>query len=311
MDLVHERLAKHFPGSEVVDLKLLHCSTNQVYLVNTNQGKVIYRIFGSLDLVDRELEKRNFKVVSDAGLGPKSLGGDSLYRFEEYVEGQTLGRLELVTYADALAPYIARFHAIPVEQGEPHLAKANRDWGVAFATKASRWTCTGARRELLNEVLWLTTPEALQEVSTLYPSSPLVFSHNDLSYFNILKHEGHFTILDYEYADPSFAAVDLAYYLNEILFDYTHSEYPGVRVCLEDDMTPNQIHSFIEHYAESSALDAGQLAGEVAKSRASVDFMGALWAANMAREAEDGVFDFLMYAKLRLNEYRRLRELVI
>lgn len=311
MEIAQGRLAKHLPAYQLLGLTSLHCSTNQVYLASTNKSNVIYRVFGSLDLVDRATEQRNFDLVASAGLGPRSLGGDNEYRFEEYVPGRTLDRLELISDADALAPYIANFHAIPICQGEPHLNKANREWGAAFALKAANWNCQGERKELLDEVLWLTTPEALHEVSCLYPSSPLVFSHNDLSYFNILKDERRFTILDYEYADASYAAVDLAYYLNEVLFDYTYSEYPGVRVCLEDDMSSSQIQRFVEIYAESSGQDAGRLGGEVAQCRAAVDFLGALWAANMAKETEGRDFDFLAYAKLRLNEYRRLRELVI
>jgi thiamine kinase-like enzyme len=309
-DLVQLRLSKHLPGQELLSLSPLHSSTNQVYLATTPSTKVIYRVFGELDLVDKTAEQANFDLVAAAGLGPRNLGREAEYRFEEYVPGRTLTRLELVSDAEALAPCIANFHTITASQGEPHLERANREWGRAFQAKAAHWNCEGDRKELLDEVLWLTTAEAVEEVSKLYPRSALVFSHNDLSYFNILKHEDHFTILDYEYADSSYAAVDLAYYLNEVLFDYTYPEYPGVRVCLEDDMTATQVQNFIEIYAEAGRLDAGQLAGEVAKCRAAVDFMGALWAANMAKEV-DGEFDFLMYAKLRLVEYRRLRELVI
>mmetsp|Transcript_4642 Transcript_4642/g.4533 ORF Transcript_4642/g.4533 Transcript_4642/m.4533 type:complete len:130 (+) Transcript_4642:403-792(+) len=108
------------------------------------------------------------------------------------------------------------------------------------------------RQTQLEDLRFLTTPEGFNEVSRFFPKTDsLVFSHMDVSYQNILKSSEKLWIIDYEYTDLAYHAIDLANYINERLFEYNVFPF---EFHPEDEMSPATQHEFVEIYAEENGF---------------------------------------------------------
>lgn len=300
---------------DTVSFERLPSASNMIYKVRSiNAPTIIYRQFGSIPLVDRAKERENFRCMSEAGVGPKCLGEGDNFRIEEFLPGRTLNRLELKEYATSLAKELSSFHKVRTGTAEiPFIIHAIQSWSQLFLHQSEMYLShlNSDRKELFDEVLWLTTPEAHAEVFSLLPKTDNhVICHNDISYMNILKEDTKFTIIDYEFADMNWASSDLAYYMNEVMYDYSVPSYPSFELCRQDDFTTAEMNEFIESYCVNESILAEDMINEVIRMRPAINFMGALWAAcNFLNEESE--FDTLLYAKVRMNEYKRMREALI
>jgi thiamine kinase-like enzyme len=252
--------------------------------------------------------------MSEAGVGPKCLAEGENFRIEEFLPGRTLQRLELKGYATYLAKELNSFHKVRAGTSEtPFIIHAIQSWSQLFLKQSELYLSdlNSDRKRLFDEVLWLTTPEAHAEVFSLLPrTGNHVICHNDISYMNILKHDTKFTIIDYEFADMNWASSDLAYYMNEVMYDYSVPNYPSFELCRQDDFTTAEMNEFIESYCVNDSILSEDMINEVIRMRPATNFMGALWAAcNFLNEESE--FDTLLYSKVRMNEYKRMREALI
>lgn len=306
---------KHLTISQV-SFDRLPSASNLIYKVySSNVPTIIYRQFGSIPLVDRIKERDNFRAMSQAGVGPQCLAEGDNFRLEQFLPGRTLQRLELKYYSKQLAKELGSFHNVRRSTSDsPFIVQAIQSWSQLFLNQSELYIShlTSARKQLFDEVIWLTTPEAHSEVFSLLPKhNEYVICHNDISYMNILKNDSKFTIIDYEFADMNWASSDLAYYMNEVMYDYSVPRYPSFELCRQDDFTQTETQEFIESYCETqSHLDSEDMNNEVRAMRPAVNFMGALWAAcNFLNDESE--FDTLLYAQVRLREYIRMRDALV
>ncbi|THH02537.1 hypothetical protein EW026_g356 [Hermanssonia centrifuga] len=174
-------------------------------------------------------------------------------------------------------------------------------------------------------------------------SSPIVFSHNDAQYGNLLRlttlkdgapEHRQIIVVDFEYASPNPAAFDIANHFHEWTANY-HGETPHV---LDPARYPTlkQRRNFYRAYLTYShpstlptRAPTGSTPTEVAESEMQTlesqvrawspasHAMWAIWGIVQAREALEGKdgepeFDYVGYAKCRMEGfYREIRALCV
>lgn len=81
-------------------------------------------------------------------------------------------------------------------------------------------------------------------------SVPIVFSHNDFYYRNILweKEKNKFHLIDFEYVSPNYLMIDLVNFLNELISDYDHPEAPFYKYSPSDFPDNKDIREMVKFY---------------------------------------------------------------
>ncbi len=197
--------------------------TNELWRLRApGRPPLLVRRFGPRTelVIDRERERGWLQTLGAAGLAPAVYGGFPGGRIEQWWEGfRPLAPDEMADHSSAIAACLSRLHATPVEGG-------HRLWGRlrAWMTAAQGLRLPEPDRELRRQALSLPSRAAdLEALITAlerlegHPGMRPVLAHNDLLSGNILLHEesGEIRFVDFEYADLSPAAFDLANHLCE------------------------------------------------------------------------------------------------
>ncbi|PVD18397.1 hypothetical protein C0Q70_20946 [Pomacea canaliculata] len=142
---------------------------------------------------------------------------------------------------------------------------------------------------------------------------PVVFCHNDLLLKNIIfdADKGEVNFIDYEYAFLNHQAYDIGNHF---------CEYAGVETVNYDNYPDRDyqllwLQRYLQFYSQAlghaasevSERDVERLYVQVNKCACAAHFFWGIWALIQAKNSSID-FDFLDYAKLRLNEYFRRKK---
>ncbi|XP_014878474.1 ethanolamine kinase 1 [Poecilia latipinna] len=290
--------------------KLLGC-----YVGAVMQDVVLVRIYGNKTelLVDRDNEIKSFRVLHAHRCAPRlycTFNNGLCYEFlqgtalePEHIRSQAVFRL--------IARQLAKYHAIHAHNGWVPRSDLWLKMGKYF-TLISKCFKDNDRlnlevpspQSLRKELLWLQ-----QSLSVL--GSPVVLCHNDLLCKNIIynKREGSVKFIDYEYAGYNYQAYDIGNHFNEFagLNEVDYSHYPGQAFQLQ------WLRSYLEAYKEHKGQDGAVTDTEVEilyvqvnKFALASHFFWGLWALIQSKFSTID-FDFLGYAKLRFNQYFKMK----
>lgn len=292
-----------------LSLQKLPGSSNTVYLVETSQPvstrKIIYRIFGAAEIVDIARERQVFDRLSELGFGPRSLGCTARDRVEEYINGRPLERLELrdphmvLLICQALRSLHEQNLGSLVDSELNATVENAKLWrGMALAKLAS----LEIREEEKSDIEELLEEKMLTQWLDLMPFwAPKAFLHHDCNRLNFLyvQSDDQIRLIDYEYAGYGFRGMDLGFTINELMYDYTTPTPPYWSYFPEALYDESLLTCYIQAYGGDAALWA-----ETRMCLICGHYFWAVWSVAMAKEQREG-FDYIKYAILRLNDFRR------
>ncbi|KAJ2156954.1 hypothetical protein GGF46_004848 [Coemansia sp. RSA 552] len=244
--------------------------------------RYLLRVYGSGvdEFLSREKELYWLDQLTSLGFGPQLYGIFGNGRLEEYLESTTLGKEDI--WHQSTSKHIARrmseLHNLvstyrPFREnsrtgppGSPDLWRNIDSWLELVNRKWDRIrrVCAGNPKcmELLDN--WPRVEEAGRKLRGLVEASgsPVVFTHNDLQYGNILRLEatGELIVIDFEYAGYSYRGFDVANHFCEWMADYHHDTHPHL---LDESRYPSRIQrqGFLRTYVKAKAfLDANMKA---------------------------------------------------
>jgi len=286
---------------------LLHRGTNMVYKVEAlGEKPVIYRHFGSTAVINRQAEQITFLKVARAGLGPACLAHSPDYRIEEFLDGQQVRREEVEELVEPIAVRLAEVHALEAGRGWPTSYCFFTQWRVLFERNIQEYEGTLApeRKKLLYELCGALDTEHPRALTLVPLSDGLVFSHNDVSYGNLLRHAKGIHLIDYEYAGLNFPAYDLAMLSNEVTYEYLYLQSSQFRV-VDNGLSKERLNTLVETYCEAANCEASEIWRQFYSCKAAAHYGCFLWALCHYRPGTEAWFDLLRFAESRLDSYSR------
>ncbi|XP_068452676.1 ethanolamine kinase 2 [Clinocottus analis] len=323
------RLRPHWKATDIQMKTFTEGITNQLigcYVASLQEpGCVLVRLYGRMTelFVDRDRELEMFRVLHAHGCGPQiycSFRNGICY---EFVRGTVLDDelLRQPSIYRLIAAETGRIHSIQPDGGapaEPFLwTKMSHFLTVAQSGASSRpasQRCTESPAALHGVPSFETLAEELEALKRhlLQVDSPTVLCHNDLLTKNIIydQDQGAVKFIDYEYADYNYQAFDIGNHFNEFagVDDVNYSRYPSLE--LQRDWLSVYLQSFKRRSgreAEVSEAEVTRLHVQVCKFSLASNLFWGLWAILQSQFSSID-FDFLRYAKARLNYYFEKKE---
>lgn len=303
-----EMARRHAPGWESADTAQTSALgggiTNQLFHVQApGRPSLVLRRYGPRTevVIDRRREVEIVRFLAERQMAPPLYGLVEGGRVEGFLDGhRALVPEDLPHHAPAIGAGLAALHALPFEDGAPHrLWDRLRRWFAVAQELRLPEPAREARREALRlgeRAAALEAEIAAIEALGPHPALRPVLAHNDLLSGNVLLHEatGAVRFIDFEYADRSPAAFDLANHL---------CEYTGFASDFERDFPRRPTRrALVAAYlgAEGPQVDDWL---DVVDRMVLIDhlFWG-VWAVVQAAHSPID-FDFLRYAELRLGGY--------
>ena len=314
MEAAKARCKELFPEwrdlpDDSLSLLRLPGTSNTVYLVETSHPvstrKLVYRIFGAADIVDIARERQVFDRLSELGFGPHSFGCTARDRVEEYINGRPLERMELrdprmvllicqalrSLHEQNLKDLVDCEHITTVDN-----AKVWRDMALAKLGSLE------IRAEEKSDIEELLGEEMLAQWLDLMPFwAPKAFLHHDCNRLNFLyvQSADQIRLIDYEYAGYGFRGMDLGCTINELMYEYTTPTPPYWSYFPEALYDESLLTYYVQAYGGDAALWA-----ETRMCLICGHYFWAVWSVAMAKVPREG-FDYIKYAILRLNDFRR------
>lgn len=293
---------------------LLRC-----FLEDDPESAVLVRVYGEKTelFIDRALEVRNMQMMFESGLCAPlycAFKNGLCYGFSS---GEVLDRKMVRDPAISclIAQRLAKMHSIKrngfVAQPSlfPVLNKYLNLVPASFADpiKDERYKkCIPSKEDLEVEITTLRS-------HLINLESPVVFSHNDLLLKNIIynKEKGAVTFIDYEYADYNFQALDIGNHFCEFagVEKYEPHLYP------DKDFQLRWLRDYLEAWHEVNGWNEEDITDEsveilyiqVTKFSLAAHLFWGIWA--LIQSAHSMLdFDFLGYAKERIDEYFARKE---
>jgi choline/ethanolamine kinase len=223
-------LATSVPGwADVVvdDVTVDHVGgamTNLFFIVtkpSDNNPGVLVRIYGqgTESFFSREEETRLFELLSQKKIGVQLLGQFPNGRAEKIIDGTTLTAKQIRSpdISRRIARKMREFHALEIDiDHEPtHMT------GIRKLLAVARVKC--AVGDKFKGVDFDQIAKDVEELEMLLEEvpSPVVLSHNDLQYGNIMKTEtGDVVFIDFEYTSYNNRGYDLGNHFCEWAYDY-------------------------------------------------------------------------------------------
>ena len=214
-------------GLETLSLKKLNGLSNNVYLVSTPERPLIVKKLSKVNLFTRFERTHLSKFLQEKGLIHFEMG---CFRIERYIPNRevTLEEAQKSSSRCLMTRALVKFNQL---QSSPrksyHANYLLQEFGEEIRERVSRNIAETepAQQEVLNNLL----AKALDIIRTYQaPDEELVMSHNDYYYRNVLFNttEGHYELIDFEYSHFNPRGYDLANFMNELLVDYNHPDFP-------------------------------------------------------------------------------------
>ncbi|ORZ18809.1 kinase-like domain-containing protein [Absidia repens] len=307
-----------FTSWEKENLKFVQCKDG---ITNQSRESVLVRAYGkgSERIIDRKQEIINIIILSQQGLAPPLYARFRNGLIYGFIEGRVshvddLGNPKMARW---IAARLAQWHKVELpepsdktndQKRNQKLWKTMRGWFNQVPAKYND-PKTQATFEKHFDMKHIKDEmdDLFEQLEKL--DSPIVFSHNDLLYGNIIfnddKEEAYF--IDYEYGSYAFRGFDIGNHFNEHCgFECDYSKYPSKAFQLE----------WLEWYLQAandespSKEQVNKLYDEVNGFSLASHFYWGLWAMIQAM-VSDIDFDYMEYAVLRFNEYEKRKEQVL
>jgi len=257
---------KDVPDSDFT-FQLLLGLTNEVYKVqpaslDISPNPIIFRKFNEdQTVVNRGQERRLFRELADANLGPKCYADNEKYRIEEYIYSTTLYGPDYnkKKIRRDIAFALAKFHKTKISwlPRNRYLADdlANRDACKIFEAKCDKDIYTEGQKEIVKKIREIVSEKEKEFIQQTLPKDDLVLSHNDLADGNELLKDGtdEVLLIDYEYCGYNFRGFDIGYMYQESIF-LQSDEHPYFKVEEESIPTEQDLRDFISYYLVFSDL---------------------------------------------------------
>lgn len=313
-------LAASVPGwadAEANDVTVDHVGgamTNLIFSVSKpggNNADVLVRIYGegTESFFSRVEETRLFQLLSQQKIGVQLLGEFPNGRAEKLIHGATCTArlMRAPDMSRKIARKMREFHAldIDIDHSPTYMTAIRKLLAVARVKCADR-----SKFKTLDFAQLAQDVDELELLLSEVPS-PVVLSHNDLQYGNIMKMEdsGDVVFIDFEYTSYNPRGYDLGNHFCEWGYDYhktinahlgDFSRYP----------TPQQQRDFCRAYLAADGDEASVSDDDVEKLRleantyslASHVFWG-FWGFIQASQSSID-FDFLAYGQCRFNAFK-------
>uniref|UniRef100_K3WNK0 Choline kinase N-terminal domain-containing protein n=1 Tax=Globisporangium ultimum (strain ATCC 200006 / CBS 805.95 / DAOM BR144) TaxID=431595 RepID=K3WNK0_GLOUD len=311
-------LAECTPGWKDVkpdDIDVKHLSgamTNLILSVSKPSGEnadLLIRIYGegTDSFFVRSEETRLFQLLSSKNIGIELLGQFSNGRVERLIDGTTLTSKQMrqPEVLKAIARKMRVFHHIDIDIDHTprYMSEIHRLLEIA------RKKCTGPRFDgIVDFDEFVKDVKELEHILDQVPS-PVVLSHNDLQYGNIMKTDNDVVLIDFEYTSYNPRGYDLGNHFCEWAYDYHKTINPHLGD-FSKYPTAEQQREFCRAYLSGEHGDVAYTEEDVevlrkeanSYSLASHLFWG-LWGFIQAVQSEID-FDFLAYAKCRYDAFK-------
>lgn len=287
-----------FAESEIL-VERLFSGTNIVSLVKSNIGIVVFREFKLAKLIDTNREREVFSLASEMGVGPRALVVEEKFRIEEFIQGQTMERTECDKYLESTALALSNFHSIPFPSTKNSILCYLENWKIQFELNFTPDRPDSQIIQFINSE-WNT-------VLSLLVNDPeeFVLCHNDFSYGNLIITPLNVKIIDYDYSGLGHPSIDLATFCIETMFDFSQPIYQFLP---QDELSKDQQQAFVQYYSKFANRDFEDLWKKFLRSKATVCFLGALWAGCQYSETNTSMLD---YMRIRLNLYNKYKNELI
>lgn len=293
-------IVKSLPGFEnsEISVERLFSGTNVVSIVKNNSSAVVFREFRAAKLIDTKIEREVFSLASQAGIGPKAVLISENYRIEEFIAGSTMERTQCSQHLESTAKSLADFHTIPIKSAENSIKLYLHNWKPQLEQTLSPI----ASDPSISSILVYLNSEFSSVLNSLI-SNPeeLVLCHNDFSYGNLIVTPTGVRIIDYDYSGLAHPSIDLASFCIETMFDFSQPVYQFLP---QDELRKEEQESFVRFYAHAKNWDFNDLWNKFLRSKATVCFLGALWAGCQYSESNPSMLDYL---KIRLSLYEKYK----
>ena len=295
--------------NDSISLQCLPGASNKVYLAETSlespTRKIIYRIFGAADIIDIGLERQVFDRLSELGFGPHSFGCTSYDRVEEFINGRPLERLELrdphmvKLICQALRSLHEQDMTGSVDCEKVATVENAKTWRDMALAKLATLGIGEEEKSDIDELLSESMQSLWLELMPFW--APRAFLHHDCNRLNFLYVQSQDTIrlIDYEYAGYGFRGMDLGFTINELMYDYTTPTPPYWSYFPESLYDESLLTCYVKAYGGDAGLWA-----ETRMCLVCGHYFWAVWSVAMAKAPREG-FDYIKYALLRLNDFRR------
>ncbi|KAI8887362.1 kinase-like protein [Backusella circina FSU 941] len=305
-----------FPTWKKDDIKLVQCKdgiTNQLVKVTyqPTDFSVLVRAYGkgSELIIDRKQEITNIITLSSQNLCPPLYARFKNGLMYGYIKGRvsTVEDMARPKEAEWIAKRLALWHKVSL----PEKQKEQKLWSTMFKwleqipekyddpTTQSIFETNFDKQKITAELHYLISK--LEKID-----SPIVFSHNDLLYGNVIldddKQEANF--IDYEYGCYAFRGFDIGNHFNEFAgFECEYDRYPT------QDFQMEWFDWYLtENTGVKATLEQKQhLFKEVNGFSLASHFYWGLWAMVQAMVSNID-FDYMSYAVLRFNEYEKRKK---
>ena len=287
--------------------------TNLIFAVHKPDGEhcdVLVRVYGegTESFFSRVEETRLFQLLSEQAIGIALLGQFANGRVEKLINGSTYTnrRMRHAPESRLIAKQLRTFHELSIDiPRRPTFLSSIRK-----LLQVARCKCTCDKFHGVMDLDQLARDvDALEQLVATVPS-PLVLSHNDLQYGNIMKNEaGEAVLIDFEYTSYNPRGYDVGNHFCEWAFDYhktvnahlgDFSKYP----------TADEQRTFCRAYLAGkdgdehtvSAHDVEQLRREANTYSLASHLFWALWGYIQAAQSTID-FDFLAYGQCRYDAF--------
>ncbi|KAG2181450.1 hypothetical protein INT44_008263 [Umbelopsis vinacea] len=317
-----------FPIWKRNNVKFTQCKdgiTNQlVRVVHTlDNVSVLVRAYGkgSEIIIDRKQELINIITLSAQNLCPPLYARFKNGLVYGFIEGtvSTVEDMFDAEKANMIAVKLARWHKVqPLADSDPNNHEDTKLWSTMRKWMDSGESIFQAARRLpiLNGLTTFAKSIDMDflkhELKTLSATltslnSPIVFSHNDLLYGNVIYAQNQAFFIDYEYGMLAPRGFDIGNHFNEFAgFECNYDNYPNKAFQMQwfewylaassgsqpSEEEKEKLFQEVEHYSLASHLYWG------------------LWALCQAM-VSDIDFSYMDYAVLRFSEYKKRKAQVI
>ena len=307
---------------------------------DASPARVVVRVFGAGDYIDRDLECAIAKHLCEMHVGPQTYGAFEGGRVEEFVQGLALKFYHLAR-PNILAQVginMASIHnlIVPIPQ-EPLVFKTIEKYHRLAAdvhfTPADVQAVPGLENAPIPKTLLLEKLGNLADyaaeiewlkakVAEGYGGAgwSVCFTHGDMQEGNVLVDDPtienpDITVIDFEYARYDYAAFDVANLFCETYIDNFFPEYPYFRVHPQLLISESQQRDFIEvyltaRYTDQQAPSVDAFHKEVKMMQLASHLQWGLW--SVLQSAHSTIdFCYLQYASARLSEYHRVKRCIM
>ncbi|KAH8551020.1 kinase-like domain-containing protein [Umbelopsis sp. PMI_123] len=311
-----------FPIWKRNNVKFIQCKdgiTNQlVRVVHTlDNVSVLVRAYGkgSELIIDRKQELMNIITLSAQNLCPPLYARFKNGLVYGYIEGavSTVEDMFDAEKAKMIATKLARWHKVqPLADSDPTNHEDTKLWSTMrkwLNSVPAQYEDPSTQATFENSVDMEYLKHELKTLSAKLGGlkSPIVFSHNDLLYGNVIYSQNQAFFIDYEYGMLAPRGFDIGNHFNEFAgFECNYDNYPNKAFQMQwfewyltasqgsqpTEEEKEKLYQEVEHYSLASHLYWG------------------LWALCQAM-ISDIDFSYMDYAVLRFTEYKKRKLQVI